>query len=80
MHRALKPLSLFGAALCVSGCASFQVAGTDDQVGAQDLQLTFDARKKQFSFGGYVVKLRQFKERYMSYLSGKDTDSSASNL
>ena len=47
--------------------------------GAQDLQLTFDAREKQFSFGGDVVKLRQFKERYMSYLSGKDTDSSASN-
>ena len=45
---------------------------------AQDLQLTFDAREKQSSFRGNVMKLIQFKKRYMSYLSGRDTDSSAS--
>lgn len=36
--------------------------------GAQDLQLTFDARDKQFSFGGKPLSERQFKQRMQDYL------------
>jgi hypothetical protein len=35
---------------------------------AQDLQLTFDARDKQFSFGGKPLSERQFKQRMQDYL------------
>jgi hypothetical protein len=36
--------------------------------GAQDLQLTFDARDKQFSFAGKPLSERQFKQRMQDYL------------
>ena len=36
--------------------------------GAQDLQVTFDAREKEFSFGGKPLTERQFKERLKLYL------------
>ena len=38
--------------------------------GAQDLQLTFDAREKQFSFGGKPLSERQFKQRMQDYIEG----------
>ncbi len=45
MRRTLIGPSLFGLTLCVSGCASFQVAGTDDQVGVyrNGFMTTFDS-------------------------------------
>ena len=37
--------------------------------GKEALQLSFDSREKEFSFGGTPLKERQFKERVINYLA-----------